>query len=72
MCHFVDGQRQKRLVNHLLTIRQEEGESLRSYMKQFNREVLEVDEAKDKVQLTTFKARLKSKEFLVALAKCPP
>ena len=45
---------------------------MRSYVKQFNREVLEVDEAKDKVQLTTFKAGLKSKEFMVALAKSPP
>jgi len=50
-------------------IRQEEGESLRLYVKQFNREVLEVDEVEDKVQLTTFKAGLKSKEFVVALAK---
>ena len=40
-------------------------------MKQFNREVLEVDEAEDKVQLTMFKASLKSKEFVVALAKSP-
>ena len=35
-------------------------------MKRFNREVLEVDEADDKVQLTMFKAGLKSKEFVVA------
>lgn len=41
-------------------------------MKRFNREVLEVDEAEEKVQLTTFKARLKSKEFVVAFAKSPP
>ena len=33
--------------------------------------ILEVDEADDKVQLTTFKARLKSREFLVSLAKNP-
>ena len=31
-----------------------------------------MDEAKDKVQLTTFKASLKSKDFVVALAKSPP
>ena len=31
-----------------------------------------VDEAGDKMQLTTFKVRLKSKEFVVALAKSPP
>lgn len=41
-------------------------------MKRFNRKVLEVEEAEDKVQLTTFKAGLKSKEFMVALVKSPP
>ena len=40
-------------------------------MKRFTRETLEVDEADDKVQLTTFKARLKSREFMVSLAKNP-
>lgn len=53
-------------------IRQEEGESLRSYVKRFNKEVLKVDEAKDKVQLTTFRDDLKSKDFVIALAKSPP
>ena len=33
---------------------------------------MEVDEANDKVQLTTFKVGLKSREFLVSLAKNPP
>lgn len=45
---------------------------LRSYVKHFTREVLEVDEADDKVQLTTFKVGLKSREFVVALAKSLP
>lgn len=40
-------------------------------MKRFNREVLEVDEVEDNVLLTTFKAGLKSKDFVVALAKSP-
>jgi len=70
--HFVGGQHQKRLVDHLLTIRQGEKEPLRSYVKRFTREVLEVDEVDDTVQLTTFKASLKSKEFVVALTKSPP
>lgn len=69
--HFVGGQRQKRLADHLLTIKQDKRESLRSYVKRFNREVLEVDEAKDKVQLTTFIAGLKSKNFLATFAKSP-
>ena len=37
-------------------------------MKHFTREVLEV-EADDKVQLTTLKASLKSREFVVTLVK---
>ena len=41
-------------------------------MKCFTRETLEVDETDNKVQLTTFKAGLKSREFMVSLAKNPP
>ena len=40
-------------------------------MKCFIRNVLEVDEADDNVQLTTFKVGLKFREFVVALAKSP-
>ena len=40
-------------------------------MKRFTRETLEVDEANNKVQLTTFKVGLKSREFMVSLAKNP-
>ena len=72
LCHFVGGQRLKRPTDHLLTIRQREKKTLRSFMKCFTRETLKVDEANDKVQLTTFKARLKSREFVVSLAKNPP
>ena len=41
-------------------------------MKHFTREMLEVDEVDDKVQLTTFKAGLKFREFVVLLTKNPP
>ena len=41
-------------------------------MKRFTQETLEVDKAGDKVQLTTFKAGLKSREFVVLLVKNPP
>ena len=47
--HFVDRQRPKRSVDHLLTIRQGEKETLRSYVTCFTRETLEVDEVDDKV-----------------------
>nr|XP_023910753.1 uncharacterized protein LOC112022396 [Quercus suber] len=71
LLHFVEGQRPKRPANHLLTIRQEEKETLRLYVKCFTWETLEVNEADDKVQLTTFKVGLKFKEFVVSLAKNP-
>ena len=45
---------------------------MRSYVKCFTRETLEVDKADDKVQLTTFKAGLKSREFMVSLTKNLP
>ena len=70
--HFIGGQRPKRPADHLLTIRQGEKETLRSYVKRFIRETLEVDEADDKVQLTTFKAGLRSRDLMASLAKNPP
>ncbi|XP_065626543.1 uncharacterized protein LOC136066334 [Quercus suber] len=70
--HFIGGQRPKRPANYLLTIRQGEKETLQSYVKRFTRETLEVDEADDKVQLTTFKAGLRSRDLVASLAKNPP
>ncbi|XP_050243783.1 uncharacterized protein LOC126692279 [Quercus robur] len=70
--HFIGGQRPKRPTDHLLTIRQGEKETLRSYVKRFTRETLEVDKTDDKVQLTTFKAGLRSKDLVASLVKNPP
>ena len=41
-------------------------------MKRFTRETLEVDEADDKVQLTTFKVGLRSRDLVASLSKNPP
>ncbi|XP_023912427.1 uncharacterized protein LOC112024015 [Quercus suber] len=70
--HFIGGQRPKRPADHLLTIKQGEKETLRSCVKYFTRKTLEADEADNKVQLTTFKAGLRSREFVSSLAKNPP
>ena len=45
---------------------------MRSYVTHFTRGTLRVDKADDKVQLTAFKAGLKSMDFVVSLAKNPP
>ena len=72
LCHFIEGQCPKRPADHLLTIKQGEKETLRSYVKRFTRETLEVGEADDKVQLMTFKAGLRSRDLVASLAKNPP
>ena len=41
-------------------------------MKRFTQKTLEVDETDNKMQLTTFKAGLKYREFVVSLVKNPP
>ena len=45
--HFIGGQRHKRPTSHLLIVRQQEGKSLRDYVKRFNKAVLEINEADD-------------------------
>ena len=47
-------------------------ETLKSYVKHFTRETLEVDEVDDKVQLTTFKPGLRSRDLVASLMKNPP
>ena len=70
--HFIGGQRPKRPTDYLLTIRRGDKETLRSYVKRFTRETLEVDKADDKVRLTTFKAGLRFKDLVASLAKNLP
>ena len=41
-----------------MSIKQREEETLRSYITRFNKEALLIDEAKDKVLVTTFTDRL--------------
>ena len=70
--HFIGGQRHKKPIGHLLNIQQVEGESLKQYVNQFNKELLQVDEAKDQDILTTFQARLLLGDFFFSITKCPP
>ena len=70
--HFIGGQRPKRPTDHLFTVRQGKKETLRSYVKRFTRETLEVDEADNKVQLTTFKGRTEIQRPCGLTRKKPP
>ena len=71
LCHFIGRQHPKSPADRLLSIRQGEKETLRSYVKRFTRETLEVDKTDDKVQLMTFKARLRSRDLVTSFAKNP-
>ena len=53
----------------LLNIKQWENESLRSYVTQFNKEALLIEEADDKVLVTTFTNGLQSGKFLFSIYK---
>ena len=56
----------------MLTVRQQERESLRDYVKRFNKAVLEIDEADDQVIMTTFLAGLNNPVLIFSLGKTPP
>ena len=62
--NFIGGQRHKRSSSGLLTIEQGDTESSRSFITQFNREVLTVDEMVDKLLLTAFHNRVSSVLFI--------
>ena len=70
--HFIGGQRHKRLTSYLLTIKQQEGETLREYVRRFNKEVLEIGKGDDQVIMTTFQAGLVSPDLIFSLGKTTP
>ena len=70
--HFIGGRRHKRPIFYLLTISQQEEESLRDYVKCFNKAVLEIDEADDRVIMMTFQFGLNNLDFVFSLGKTPP
>ena len=69
--HFIGGQRHKKPTSHLLNIQQAEGESRRQYDTRFNKELLQVDEAKDQVILTTLQVGLMLEDFFFSIIKNP-
>ena len=70
--HFIGAQYHKRPTFYLLTVRQQEGESLREHVRRFNKVMLEIDEADDQVIMTTFQARLNNPDLIFLLGKMPP
>ena len=51
---FIGGHRYKKFTAYLMSIKQREDETLRSYISRFNKEALSIDEADDKILVATF------------------
>ena len=52
--HFIGGHRYKRSTACLMSIKQREDETLKSYITRFNKEALSIDEANDKILVAAF------------------
>ena len=70
--HFIGGHRYKKSTACLMSIKQREDEMLRSYISSFNKEVLSIDEADDKILVAAFTNGLRKGKFLFSLYKNEP
>ncbi|XP_075654774.1 uncharacterized protein LOC142624938 [Castanea sativa] len=67
--HFIGGHRYKKSTACLMSIRQREDETLRSYISHFNKEALSIDKANDKILVAAFTNGLRKGKFLFSLYK---
>ena len=67
--HIIGGHRYKKSTTYLINIKQQEGETMRSYITRFNKEALSIDEADDKILMAAFMNRLRMDKFLFSLYK---
>ena len=67
--HFIGGHRYKKSMACLMSIKQREDETLRSYISRFNKEALSIDEADDKILVAAFTNGLWKGKFLFSLYK---
>ena len=70
--HFIGEHRYKKSIAYLMSIKQREDETLRSYIARFNKEVLSIDEADDKILVAAFTNGLRKGKFLFSLYKINP
>ena len=62
--HFIGGHRYKKSTACLMSIKQREDETLRSYISRFNKEALSINEVDDKILVTAFTNKLQKGKFL--------
>ena len=67
--HFIGGHKYKRSTACLMSIKQREDKTLRSYITRFNKEAISIDEADDKILVAAFTNGLRKGKFLFSLYK---
>ena len=70
--HFIKGHRYKKSTACLMSIKQREDETLRSYITRFNKEALLIDEADNKILVAEFTNGLQKSKFLFSLYQNDP
>ena len=70
--HFIGGHRYKKSTACLMCIKQQEDETLKSYITRFNKEAFSIDEADDKIFVAAFTNGLRNGKFLFSLYKNDP
>ena len=70
--HFIRGHRYKKSMACLMSIKQREDETMRSYISHFNKEALSIDEADNKILVVAFTNGLRKGKFLFSLYKNDP
>ena len=70
--HFIRGHKYKKSIAYLISIKQREDETLRSYIARLNKEALSIDEANNKILVATFTNGLQKNKFLFSLYKNDP
>ena len=70
--HFIGGHRYKKSTACLMSIKQWEDETLRSYIARFNKETLSIDEVDNKILMAAFMNGLRKGKFLFSLYKNDP
>ena len=70
--HFIEGHKYKKSIACLMSIKQWEDETLKSYIASFNKEGLSINEADDKILVAAFTNGLRKGKFLFSLYKNDP
>ena len=70
--HFIEGHRYKKFTACLISIKQREDGTLRSYIARFNKEALSINEANDKILVAIFTNGMRKGKFLFSPYKNNP